>query len=205
MRGYDDFFGTADMEFTLEEAEAASRPDMEFSLEEAKRATLPYEQFTVSAGQPLAMQAAVKTGVRPVTMAPTLPLSPVVTVLPARTGMSLGAKLALGGLGLAILGTIAYMAASAEPAPLRPNPKRSTSRSSSGSTPRSLPSGASRKRSRARTTRDEYEVRGNYGHGHGYEVVFTADTRLEAKNILRDYRNNEPGVPFKIVRTRVPL
>jgi len=53
-----------------------------------------------------------------------------------------------------------------------------------------------------RKTRDVFEVRGNYGYGHGFETV-TAETNFaEARARLREYRENEPGVEFKIVRVR---
>jgi hypothetical protein len=45
-----------------------------------------------------------------------------------------------------------------------------------------------------------YEVRGNYGHG--FECVFTEDTMKEAVKRLTEYRNNEPGVAFTIVRVK---
>lgn len=55
---------------------------------------------------------------------------------------------------------------------------------------------------RVRKTRDVYDVRGDYGYGHGFETV-TAETELrEAKARLREYRENEPGVPFKLVTRR---
>lgn len=55
---------------------------------------------------------------------------------------------------------------------------------------------------RKRKTRDVFEVHGNYGYGHGFECV-TAETEYsEAKQRLREYRENEPGVPFKIVVKR---
>lgn len=56
------------------------------------------------------------------------------------------------------------------------------------------------KNPRARKTRDVFEVRGNYGHG--YEMVTAETTRKEANARLREYRENEPGVDFKIVVTR---
>lgn len=56
-----------------------------------------------------------------------------------------------------------------------------------------------------RKTRDEWQVQGDYGYGHGYEEVTAADTRKEAMQYLREYRENEPGIPFKIVCKRVPL
>ena len=55
---------------------------------------------------------------------------------------------------------------------------------------------------RERKTRDTFEVQGNYGYGHGYEVVTTEEDRIEARRALREYRENEPGVPFRIVKRR---
>lgn len=56
-----------------------------------------------------------------------------------------------------------------------------------------------------RKTRDEIEVQGNYGFGHGYECVCGAHDRREARALLRDYQANEPGVPFRIRTVRVKL
>ena len=58
---------------------------------------------------------------------------------------------------------------------------------------------------RARVTRDEYDIEGNYGYGHGYEVVTCEETWAEARERLAEYRENEPGVPFRIVRRRVRI
>ena len=46
----------------------------------------------------------------------------------------------------------------------------------------------------------EYEVQGNYGQG--WEMVTTEDSLVEAKQRLKEYRENEP-YPFKIVKKRV--
>lgn len=54
-----------------------------------------------------------------------------------------------------------------------------------------------------RKTRDEYEVQGDYGHG--WEAVTTEDDRSEARARLREYRDNEPGIPFRIKTLRVAL
>jgi len=54
--------------------------------------------------------------------------------------------------------------------------------------------------SRQRVTRDVWDVRGDYGHG--YETVTAETSREEAKTRLREYRENEPGVAFKLVKTR---
>lgn len=60
-------------------------------------------------------------------------------------------------------------------------------------------------RDRPRKTKDEYEIQGDYGYGHGWEKVTTEETWSAAKEQLRTYRENEPGVPFKIVPKRVPI
>jgi len=45
-----------------------------------------------------------------------------------------------------------------------------------------------------------YAVRGNYGRG--YEDVTGEETFEEAKQTLKDYRDNEPGTPFKIEKVK---
>lgn len=45
----------------------------------------------------------------------------------------------------------------------------------------------------------EYEIQGNYGYGNGFECVTTEETRTDAMLRLQEYRENEPGVPFKVV------
>lgn len=42
----------------------------------------------------------------------------------------------------------------------------------------------------------EYIVCGNYGTG--WEEVYTATTMEEARQILKDYRENEPQYPHKL-------
>lgn len=54
-----------------------------------------------------------------------------------------------------------------------------------------------------RKTYDEYQIQGNYGYGHGFEEVTAENTYKEAKLRLREYRDNEPGVPFKMVCKRI--
>lgn len=54
-----------------------------------------------------------------------------------------------------------------------------------------------------RKTKDEYQVHGKYAHG--WEEVTAEDTRNEAKERLKEYRENEPGTEFKIVRKRVKI
>ena len=56
-----------------------------------------------------------------------------------------------------------------------------------------------------RLTRDEWRVMGYYSPQYGYECVDTLDTRAEARESLKTYRENERGVSFKIVKKRVRL
>lgn len=56
-----------------------------------------------------------------------------------------------------------------------------------------------------RKTFDEYEIQGDYGYGCGYETVTTETTSREAREQLRVYRENEPGVHFRIVKKRIKL
>lgn len=54
-----------------------------------------------------------------------------------------------------------------------------------------------------RKTRDEYQIHGLYNDG--WEEVTCADNRREALGYLRDYRENEAGTAFKLVKKRVPV
>jgi hypothetical protein len=51
-------------------------------------------------------------------------------------------------------------------------------------------------------TRMLWVVQGNYGYGHGWEDVTATETWKEAKGYLREYRENERGVPFRTIRRR---
>ena len=53
------------------------------------------------------------------------------------------------------------------------------------------------------TTRDEYQIHGNYGQG--WEEVSAYDTRPEARADLKLYRENEPQYAHKLVKKRIPL
>ena len=53
-----------------------------------------------------------------------------------------------------------------------------------------------------RKTRDYWNVEGNYGYGDGWEVVTAEDDRKEARQRLKEYRENEPGVPFRVIKRR---
>ena len=52
-----------------------------------------------------------------------------------------------------------------------------------------------------RKTRDEYQIHGDYGQG--FEEVCAEDTRKEARERLKEYRENEPQYRHKIVIKRV--
>jgi hypothetical protein len=56
-----------------------------------------------------------------------------------------------------------------------------------------------------RKTRDTYEIQGNYGHGHGWECVDTAENYRDGVAALKNYRENEPGTPLrlKLVREKI--
>jgi hypothetical protein len=54
---------------------------------------------------------------------------------------------------------------------------------------------------RIRKTKDIWVVQGNYGYGHGWEDVTAAETWKEAKQNLREYRENE-NAPFRVIRRR---
>lgn len=58
---------------------------------------------------------------------------------------------------------------------------------------------------RVRKTVDEFCIMGNYGYGHGWEEVTSEDTRKLGLEQLKCYRENEPGVPFKMIKKRVKI
>mgnify|MGYP001351484967 CR=1 FL=1 len=55
---------------------------------------------------------------------------------------------------------------------------------------------------RARKTRDVWVVQGNYGYGHGWEDVTAEETWKEIRQRVKEYRENEPGTPFRVKLTR---
>lgn len=55
-----------------------------------------------------------------------------------------------------------------------------------------------------RKTEDEYEIHGNYT-GRNYEVVTTESTCGDAVRQVITYQENEPGIPFKIVKKRIRI
>lgn len=46
----------------------------------------------------------------------------------------------------------------------------------------------------------EYVVQGNYGYGHGWEDVTAEETYREARQRLKEYRENSPGAHRLITR-----
>ena len=52
-----------------------------------------------------------------------------------------------------------------------------------------------------RKTVDEYHTQGNYGCG--WETVTIDDNYADAKQMLRDYRENEPEYPHRLIKKRV--
>lgn len=53
-----------------------------------------------------------------------------------------------------------------------------------------------------RKTVDVYVIQQDYGYGHGWEDVTSADTRADARQALRDYRVNMPEYPARCVTRR---
>jgi hypothetical protein len=54
-----------------------------------------------------------------------------------------------------------------------------------------------------RKTVDEFDIEADYGHGQGFEMVTCETTFGQALQTKRDYKLNEPGIPFRIVHHRV--
>lgn len=52
-----------------------------------------------------------------------------------------------------------------------------------------------------RKTHDEWHTQGNYGCG--WETVTIDDNRKDGLQMLRDYRDNEPGIPHRLIKKRV--
>jgi hypothetical protein len=53
-----------------------------------------------------------------------------------------------------------------------------------------------------RKTEDEYQIHGNYGYG--WEEVCAEDNRKDAILRLREYRENQPEYPVRLMKKRVP-
>lgn len=56
-----------------------------------------------------------------------------------------------------------------------------------------------------RKTQDEYILCVNYGYGHGYEEEVSEDTRAEILKRKKEYLENCPQYPTKIIKKRVKI
>jgi hypothetical protein len=56
-----------------------------------------------------------------------------------------------------------------------------------------------------RLTEDEYIVQGNYHSGDDWEDVTSETTRKEAKERLKEYRENEPRYSHRLIKRRVKV
>lgn len=54
-----------------------------------------------------------------------------------------------------------------------------------------------------RKTTDEFTIQGNYGQG--WEDVTAEDNRREARERLKEYRENEPQYPHRLITRRVKV
>jgi hypothetical protein len=50
-----------------------------------------------------------------------------------------------------------------------------------------------------------YIVQSNYGYGHGWEDSTAETVYSEGRARLREYRENEPGVPHRLIQRREPI
>lgn len=56
-----------------------------------------------------------------------------------------------------------------------------------------------------RKTRDEFQLWINYGYGHGWEHEISEDSYREFKARRKEYRENCPQYPTRLVKKRVPI
>lgn len=54
-----------------------------------------------------------------------------------------------------------------------------------------------------RKTVDEFEVQQYTGTQYGWECVCTEETRKEAKERKREYHDNQPEYPVRVVKKRI--
>lgn len=47
----------------------------------------------------------------------------------------------------------------------------------------------------------EYNIEGNYGYG--WEMVMCEDNFLDARQRIKEYKENEPNISFRINRIRI--
>lgn len=53
-----------------------------------------------------------------------------------------------------------------------------------------------------RKTQDVWYIEAHYGYGHGWEVECTEYSLKEAKERIKEYRENCPQYPVRIVKKR---
>jgi hypothetical protein len=56
-----------------------------------------------------------------------------------------------------------------------------------------------------RKTQDRWEIQQNWGFGHGWEDVYSADSWKDARRTLKEYRENQPGTPVRAIKRREPI
>lgn len=56
-----------------------------------------------------------------------------------------------------------------------------------------------------RKTRDVFEVEQYFGTGHGWEFVCSENTRREANERRREYRDNQPEFAVRVRKHREPI
>lgn len=56
-----------------------------------------------------------------------------------------------------------------------------------------------------RKTSDLWEIQGYYTPQYGWEAVTAEETFKEAKERIKEYRENEPGVSFRLKKKRVKI
>jgi hypothetical protein len=56
-----------------------------------------------------------------------------------------------------------------------------------------------------RKTRDVFDIEQHTGPGYGWEVVSSEETRKEAQRARREYQENQPEYPARIVKRRERL
>lgn len=56
-----------------------------------------------------------------------------------------------------------------------------------------------------RKTRDEWQLLIDYGYGYGYEYEIAEDTLDAIRQRAKEYRENMPQYPVKIVKRRIKL
>lgn len=56
-----------------------------------------------------------------------------------------------------------------------------------------------------RKTKDEFVIQSYWGSQYGWEDSTFEETRPEGKRALKDYRDNQPEVPHRLIKRRIRL